>query len=56
MIINPFTHWQTYKKLSKFTIKLMGKSRISMAMFNGYVKLPEGTQNHDDDDDDDISS
>jgi len=24
---------------------LMGKSTISMAIFNSYVKLPEGTQN-----------
>jgi hypothetical protein len=30
------------KKLWKITILLMGKSTISMAMFNSYVSLPEG--------------
>jgi len=32
-----------YKKLWKDPPFLMGKSTISMAMFNSYVKLPEGT-------------
>ena len=30
------------KKLWKITMLLMGKSTISMAMFNSYVSLPEG--------------
>ena len=30
----------------------MGKSTISMVIFNSYVKLPEGTDDDDDDDDD----
>ena len=31
-----------YKKLWKITMLLMGKSTISMAIFNSYVCLPEG--------------
>jgi hypothetical protein len=31
----------------------MGKLTISMAIFNSYVKLPEGSGSDDDDDDDD---
>jgi len=30
------------KKLWKITMLLMGKSPISMGIFNSYVKLPEG--------------
>ena len=36
------TLWWTNKKLWKITI-LMGKSTISMAIFNCYVSSPEGT-------------
>ena len=32
----------TNEKLRKITMLLMGKSTISMAIFNSYVKLPEG--------------
>jgi len=37
----PGKHTKNYGK-SPFS---MGKSTISMAIFNSYVKLPEGTQN-----------
>ena len=37
--------WETYKKLWKDPPFSTGKSTISMAIFNSYVKLPEG--NHD---------
>ena len=32
----------TIRELWKITIETMGKSTISMAIFNSYVKLPEG--------------
>ena len=32
----------THNELERFTMLLMGKSTISMAIFNSYVKLPEG--------------
>ena len=33
----------THNELERFTMLLMGKSSISMAIFNSYVKLPEGS-------------
>jgi hypothetical protein len=32
----------TQKAMERSTMPLMGKSTISMAIFNSYVKLPEG--------------
>ena len=31
-----------HNELERSTMLQMGKNTISMAMFNGYVKLPEG--------------
>jgi hypothetical protein len=36
------TLWETYKKQWKDPPFLMGKSTISMVIFNSYVSLPEG--------------